>query len=163
MSSRRKRRSSSLTKGAKGIISFFALVFAVGLLLYRLSYSVFTAFDESYWVGIRSISAALFPLSVAVYLGFIARMRVPSKDSRAPVINNFIVFLFWTMLLLGIDSRNTLERFPLEELLYSTTVAVMIWRYKYRDSFKTLLACCYGVLSGSLAAVILFGMNPIAL
>ncbi|RZM78654.1 hypothetical protein [Leptolyngbya iicbica] len=90
-------------------------------------------------------------------------MEVPIRESRAPIINSFILFLFWTLLLLGIDQSNQLDRFPLEELLYGSTIAVMIWRYKYRDSFKALLACCYGVISGSLAAVILFGINPTAL
>lgn len=147
----------------RGIISFFVFLVAVGFLLFQLCSSVLLAFSLSSWTGFRSLAAAAFPLSVAIYLGFLARMKVPVRESRAPLINGFITFLFWTMLLLGIDDNNDLVRFPLEELLYGTTIAVMIWRYKYRDSFKALLACCYGVISGSLAAVILFGMNPAAL
>jgi hypothetical protein len=132
-------------------------------LLYQLSSSVLYAFNQSAWVGFRSFTAAIFPLSVAIYLGFLAQMKVPVRDSRAPIINSFVIFLFWTMILLGIDGRNPFERFPLEELLYGSTIAAMIWRYKYRNSFKALMACCYGILSGSLAAVILFGTNPTAL
>jgi len=163
MPSRLKQRSTNWQKGIRGIVSFFAFVIAAGFLLYQLFSSVLFAFSLSSWVGLRSLAAAIFPLSVAIYLGFLARMKVPTRESRAPLINSFIIFLFWTMLLLGIDSNNSFDRFPLEELLYGTTIAVMIWRYKYRDSFKALLACCYGVISGSLAAVILFGMNPAAL
>lgn len=163
MSFQRKRRSNDWTTGLKGFVSFLALFVAFGLLLYQLSSSVLFAFSQSSWLGFRSLAAAIFPLSVAVYLGFLARMQIPTRESRAPVINSFIIFMFWTMLMLGIDANNQSPRFPLEELLYSITLSVMIWRYKYRGSFKTLLACCYGIISGALAAVILFGMNPTAL
>jgi hypothetical protein len=160
---RRKQPSNSWTKGLRGFISFLALFVAIGLLLFQLCSSILLAFSQSGWIGFRSLAAAAFPLSVAIYLGFIARMKVPVRDSRAPIINSFILFLLWTLLLLGIDRSNQLVRFPLEELLYGGTIAAMIWRYKYRDSFKALLACCYGVISGSLAAIILFGINPINL
>jgi len=163
MPSRLKQRSVSWQTGMRGTVSFFACVIAVGFLLYQLFSSVFLAFSLSAWIGFRSLAAAAFPLSVAIYLGFLARMKVPVRESRAPLINSFIVFMFWTMLLLGLDGNNDFVGFPLEELLYGTTIAVMIWRYKYRDSFKALLACCYGIISGSLAAVILFGINPTAL
>lgn len=163
MPSRLKQRSVNWQKGVRGTVSFCALAIAAGFLIFQLFSSVFLAFSVSSWVGFRSLAAAVFPLSVAIYLGFLARMKVPVRESRAPLINSFIIFLFWTMLLLGIDGSNELIRFPLEELLYGTTIAVMIWRYKYRDSFKALLACCYGIISGSLAAVILFGINPTAL
>jgi len=160
---RRKRPYSRWTRGLRGLISYLALFVAVGFLLYQLCSSVLFALSQSGWVGIRSLAAAIFPLSVAIYLGFLARMKVPVNKSYAPIINSFVIFLLWTVLLLGIDQGNELVRFPLEELLYSTTLAVMIWRYKYRNSFKALLACCYGIISGALAAVILLGMNPIAL
>lgn len=163
MPSRLKQRSVNWQKGVRGTVSFFAFAIAAGFLIFQLFSSVFLAFSISSWVGFRSLAAAVFPLSVAIYLGFLARMKVPVRESRAPLINSFIIFLFWTMLLLGIDGSNAFIRFPLEELLYGITIAVMIWRYKYRDSFKALLACCYGVISGSLAAVILFGINPTAL
>lgn len=163
MSIQRKRNSSSLTRGGKGLVSFFAFFIAVGFLLFQLLSSVFLAMSLSSWIGIRSIAAAFFPLSVAIYLGFFAQPKIPRRESRAPIINNFVIFLFWTMLLFGLDGSNDLVGFPLEELLYSSTLAFMVWRYKYQDSFKALLACCYGVISGSLAAIILFGINPTAL
>lgn len=157
----KKHSKSTLTKNAKGVISLVALLLAIGFLLYQLFSSVLYALSQSYWIGFRSICAALFPLTVAIYLGYLASVQVPRRESRAPIINNYIVFLLWTMLLIGIDGSNDFLRFPLEELLYGTTIAVMIWRY--RSSFRSLLACCYGVISGSLAAVILLGINPAAL
>jgi len=163
MPTRFKQRSVSWQKGMRGTISFFVLAIAIGFLLFQLFSSVFVAFSLSAWIGLRSLAAAIFPLSVSIYLGFLARVKIPTRESRAPLINSFIIFMFWTMLLLGLDGNNDFVSFPLEELLYGTTIAIMIWRYKYRNSFKSLLACCYGIISGSLAAVILFGINPTAL
>jgi hypothetical protein len=156
----RKQRPNKLTRGIKGLISFFALFLAVGLLLFQLISSILLATNISSLAALRSAAAAIFPLTIAIYFGFLAQLKIPAQESKAPIINNFVIYLFWSMILFGLDSVNDLVQFPLEELLYSTTLAGMIWRYKQQDSFQALLACCYGVLSGALAAVILFGMNP---
>lgn len=163
MQTRRRQTSGDWTKGSKGVISFFVLFLAVGFLLYQLFSSVLFSFSYSSGAGARSLAAALFPLTVLIYLGFIARIQIPTRESRAPIINSFIIFLFWTMLVLGIDITNDTPYFPIEELLYSLTLSAMLWRYKYRGQFKALLACCYGVLAGAMAAVIVFGINPISM
>jgi hypothetical protein len=163
MQSRRNQTSKSWMKGSQGIMSFFVLFSAVGFLLYQLFTTVAFAFGDSPLAGLRSLSAALLPLFVLAYLGFIARLQIPARESRAPVINSFIIFLFWTMLVLGIDASLQLTNIPIEELLYSATLAAMLWRHRYQDSFKSLIGCSYGVLAGTLAAIVLFGINPIAL
>ena len=163
MQTRRRQPSNDWTKGSKGVISFFVLFLALGFLLYQLFSSVLFAMGYSSGAGSRSFAAALFPLTVFMYLGFIARIQSPTRESRAPIINSFIVFLLWTMLVLGVDINNETPYFPIEELLYSLTLAAMLWRYKYRGQFKALIACCYGVLAGTMAAVIVFGINPVAM
>jgi hypothetical protein len=160
MAIKQRHRTNSFTRGLRGGIHILALVLAVGLLLFQLFSSIAFAVSESTWVGMRSIAAALFPVSVAVYFAFLARLNLPTNRSRAPIINNYIFFVLWTLLVLSIDGSVQLTSFPLEELLYSLTIAALIWRYKRQDSVKDLLACCYGILSGSLASVILFGWNP---
>jgi hypothetical protein len=163
MQTRRRQPSNDWTKGSRGIVSFFVLFLAVGFLIYQLFSSVLFAMGYSSGAGARSLAAALFPLTVLIYLGFIARIQIPTRESRAPIINSFIVFLLWTMLVLGVDITNETAYFPIEELLYSLTLAAMLWRYKYRGQFKALVACCYGVLAGAMAAVIVFGVNPAAM
>ena len=121
-------------------IHVFALIFAVGLLLIQLLTSISAAVSESSWLGIRSVAAALFPVSVAVYFAFLARLKLPTNRSRAPIINNFVFFVLWTLLVLSIDGSVQTISFPLEELLYSLTIAALIWRYKRQNSFKDLLA-----------------------
>lgn len=160
MAINRKQRSEPMMHGFRGAIHIAALVAAVGLLLFQLASSIIMAMYDSYWVGTRSLAAAAFPIAVALYFAVLARVQLPKNPSRAPVINNYVVFLLWTLFVLGLDGNNDLTEFPLEELLYSLTIAFMIWRYKRQDSFRDLMACSYGILSGSLAAIILFGWNP---
>lgn len=163
MQTRRNPPPGNLTRGSQGIASFFVLFLAVGFLIYQLFSAVLFTFSDSPGAGIRSLAAALLPLLILVYLGFIARLQLPVRESRSPVINNFIVFLLWTILVLGIDASVDLSNVPVEELLYSCTLAAMLWRFRYRDSLKSLIACSYGVLAGALAAVIIFGIDTIVM
>lgn len=156
MQSRRRQLSNDWTRGSRGLVSFFVLFLTVGFLLYQLFSSIFLAFDYSFGAGARGLAAALLPLTILLYLGFIARLQLPTRESHAPLINSFIVFLFWTMLVIGIDISKEIPYFPIEQLLYSLTLAAMLWRYRFRGSFKALLACCYGILAGALAAIIIF-------
>lgn len=159
MQYRRKKIPGASTKGLKGVLSFFVIFLAVGFLLYQLFSTVLFTFGASSAFGFRSLAAALFPLIVSVYLGFVAQLQVPTRESRAPVINSFITFLFWIMIVLGIDMGVQIVEFPIEELLYSLTIAALLWRYRNRSSFGSFIACCYGILAGTLASVVIFGMN----
>ncbi|TVQ05343.1 MAG: hypothetical protein EA368_19455 [Leptolyngbya sp. DLM2.Bin27] len=154
---RQSQTSSRLSKGVKGVISFAVTFLAGGLLLLRLFASMAEAFDGGAAVGLRSVAAAVLPLMVSIYLGFVAQPQMPVRDSRAPIINNFVIFLLWTMLIIGVDQRVGEVEFPLIELLYSLTLAAMLWRYRYLNSLKSLIAASYGVLAGALAAIVLFG------
>ncbi len=159
MQSRRKHIPGKSTRGMKGVLSFFVIFLAIGFLLYQLFSSVLFAWGASPIVGLRSLAAALFPLIVSAYIGFVAQLQIPSRESRAPVINSFILFLFWTMIVIGIDTGIEIVEFPIEELLYSLTLAALLYRYRNRSSFGSLMACCYGVLAGVLASIIIFGTN----
>jgi hypothetical protein len=154
---RRKRPVESMTRGTKGLISYFVMFFAIGFLLLQLFSRIVWTFGDSPEAGFRSIAAAVLPLMISAYFGFIARPRMPVRDSRAPIINNFVIFLLWTVVIIGIDRSTGVAVFPLAELLYSVTLAAMLWRYRYLDSLKSLIAACYGILAGALAAIIIFG------
>lgn len=157
MQYRRKRPEDSMTQGAKGLISYFVMFFAIGFLLLQLVARILWTFGDSSEAGFRSIAAAVLPLMISAYMGFIARPLMPVRDSRAPIINNFIIFLLWTVVVIGVDRSIGVGDFPLAELLYSVTLAAMLWRYRYLDSLKSLIAACYGILAGALAAIIIFG------
>lgn len=159
MQYRRKKMPEAPTKGLKGILSFFVIFLAIGFLLYQLFSTVLFAFGASPVLGLRSLAAALFPLIVAAYLGFVAQLQIPTRESRAPVINSFVTFLFWIMIVLGIDTGMEIIEFPIEESLYSLTVAALIWRYRNRSSFSSFVACCYGILAGISASIVIFGTN----
>lgn len=95
--------SKPIMRGFRGGAHILAACLAIGLLLFQLASSVISAFDQSYWIGIRSLAAALFPISVALYFGFLIHIRLPENRSRAPVINNYVIFVLWTLILFGLD------------------------------------------------------------
>ncbi|MEM6837845.1 MAG: hypothetical protein AAF609_13420 [Cyanobacteria bacterium P01_C01_bin.120] len=159
---RRKQRDRWL-RGPQALVSVVVLCLAMGLILYQMVSSILLAFLQSELAGIRSVAAAAFPIIVAIYLSFVARLKLPVNHAKAPVINNFIIFIFWTLMVFWLDSNIRFVSFPLEELIYSSTLAFMIWRFKRQESIVDLLACCYGIVSGSLAALIFFGWNPFAM
>jgi hypothetical protein len=157
MQYRRRRPSHGLTQGTKGLLSFFVVFMAIGFLVVQLFSRVLWAAGDSPEAGLRSLAAAVLPITISAYFGFIARPKMPVRDSNAPVINNFIIFLLWIVLVIGVDRSLGAILFPVAELLYSVTLASMLWRYRYRDSLKSLIAACYGVLAGALAAIVVFG------
>jgi hypothetical protein len=161
MSSEKQQASSLLTNGTSRSISIVVLIVAVGLLIYQLFSGILVALNQSPVFGLRSAAAGLLPIIIVGYLAYLAKLRIPGQASQASIINNFVLFLLWTVFLLGLDNTIETLRFPIEELLYSFTIAAIIWRYKRQESFKALLACCYGVLAGAVAALMIFGFNPV--
>lgn len=133
------------------------MLFALGLLLVHLWLNAVAAFYDGFWIGVRSIAAAIFPMLITVYIGLLVQVRVPTNASRAPKINNFVIFTLWTMLVLGIDQYVAFLQFPLSELLYSVTLAGLILSYQRRRSLASVVACCYGILCGWLGSLVFFG------
>lgn len=150
-------RSLTVPPGLRHLLNGVVLVVALGLLGYHLLTAIAAGFAQGSWVGVRSLAASIFPLLVAIYVRFLVSVRLSTNASRAPVINNFIVFTLWMMVLLGLDRIFVFQPFPLEEFLYSLTLAAMLWRFKGWGSLDTLVACSYGIVCGSLGALIVFG------
>ncbi len=122
-----------------------------------LTANIADAFYEGTWYGLRSLAASILPLLITIYIGWLVGLQVPINSSQAPKINNFIIFTLWTTLILGVSEYIAYLEFPLAEFLYSLTLAALILRYKRHSSFKALVACCYGIICGSLGALVLFG------
>lgn len=148
-----KKGSNNFRQG----IDILAIIIGVGLILGYLIVTITYAFYDGAWPGLRSLAASILPLLVTVYLGFLIRLQLPTRESQAPKVNNFIMFILWTMLILGLADYLAFSRFPLAELLYSLTLAALVMRYQRHKSLKDLAACCYGIICGCLGALILFG------
>ena len=149
------RRSRPLIYAMHRLMFTIALASIVGLLVG----AVIQAFAISPEVGIRSFAAAALPPIIIAYSSFFSpsAKRLPE---RVLEVNLFVIALIWMVLLLILV--NTLSvRFnnslPLGEFLISLTLSVMIYSIK-RFSFKSRLSCSYGILSGFLVHLLIFGL-----
>ncbi|HEY9735672.1 MAG TPA: hypothetical protein V6D06_05290 [Trichocoleus sp.] len=138
-------------------MNYITVTLALSLLLFNLVGPILINFATDFILGLRSLAAGILPILAAVYVGFLLNLKIPANESRAPAVNNFVIFTLWTLLLIGLDETYDFQGMPLKELLYSLTLATLIWRYKRLNSFETLVSCCYGIVCGWLAALVLFG------
>ncbi|MDA0672958.1 MAG: hypothetical protein O3C67_04520 [Cyanobacteria bacterium] len=156
------RPDPSHARNRRRAINAIVLLIALGLLLSNLGGAIAASFQQGVGPGIRSLAAAGVPLLAAFYVGYINRLKVPANHRGAPVVNSFVMFTLWTLLLFWVDGQIDLPAFPLQELLYSCTLAFMVWRYQRPRALRTLAACGYGVIVGWLGTLILFGAAAIA-
>lgn len=156
-SRQRQSSSPSVPTSLRRALNYITVTLALALLLSNLIGPILVSFVNDSVLGLRSLAAGILPILAAVYVGFLLNLKIPANDSRAPAVNNFVIFTLWTLLLIGLDETYDFSGVPLKELLYSVTLATLIWRYKRRNSFETLVSCCYGIVCGWLAALVLFG------
>jgi hypothetical protein len=155
--SRQRSSHPGVPTALRRALNYVTVTLALGFLLTNLIAPILVSFANDFGLGLRSLAAAVLPLLIAVYVGFLSNLKVPANDSLAPAINNFVIFTLWTLLIIGLDQTYDLIGVPFRELLFSLTLAALIWRYKRRNSFETLVSCCYGIVCGWLAALVLFG------
>jgi hypothetical protein len=162
MPSQSSDSTAARSRNLRRTINAVALVLGLALLIGNLWGAINDSFARSALAGWRSVAAALVPLLIAFYGGYMTRLKVPSNRSEAPVVNNFVVFALWTLMLFWLDARINFVAFPFQALLYAGTLAFMAWRYNRPYPFRTLAACGYGVIVGWLGTLILFGVAAIA-
>lgn len=136
----------------------FAITIAVATIIGLLIGSVIEAFTISPEVGVRSFAAAALPPIIITYSSFFSRSVKPPE--QALETNLYALALSWVLvLLIVVDFVN--DRFnhsiPLGEFLISLTLSGLIYSIK-RLSLKSRLSCAYGILSGFLVHVLIFGL-----
>lgn len=145
------------SRPSRQVFHTIATIIAVGYLVLVLTVAILSSFAEGLGLGVRSLAAAIVPLLIIFYLGFLSGVEFPANRSRSPLINNFVLFSLWTLLVMSLVAAANAVWFPLLELLYSLTLAGMIWRFKQGAAFSHLAACSYGVICGSLLFTVVFG------
>lgn len=155
----RKKTSDSngVPVGLRRALNYTTVTLALMFLISNLVGPIILNFANGFGSGLRSLAAGVLPILIAVYVGFLINLKVPANESLAPAVNNFVIFTLWTLLIIGLDQTYEFMGAPFKELLYSLTLATLIWRYKRRNSFETLVSCCYGIVCGWLSALVLFG------
>jgi hypothetical protein len=136
----------------------FAITIAIAAIVGLLIGGVVEAFTISPEVGIRSFAAAALPPIVITYSSFFARPVKPSEQVLE--VNLYAIALAWVLVLLMVVDFVT-SRFnhaiPLGEFLISLTLSGLIYFIR-RLSLRSRLSCAYGILSGFLVHILIFGL-----
>lgn len=136
----------------------FAITIAIAAIVGLLIGALIEAFAINLEVGVRSFAAAALPPIIIAYSSFFSRSMKPPE--QALEVNLYAVALVWVVVLLFMVDFIT-GRFnhtiPLGEFLISLTLSGLIYLTR-RLSFKSRLSCSYGILSGFLVHVLIFGL-----
>jgi hypothetical protein len=131
-----------------------AIASLVGLLLS----AVIQTFAAGMELGLRSLAAAALPPIILTYSNFFSRSARPNE--RVLEVNLFGFALLWILGLLALINFVTLSfnhSIPLGEFLISLTLSGWYYFIK-RLSLRSRLSCSYGILSGLLLYLLIFGL-----
>lgn len=148
------RKNRPLVYALNRLVVVISIAAIVGLLLS----SVTQAFAVNPEVGFRSFAAAALPPIVLTYSSFFSRSVKPPE--RVLEVNLFAIALVWILVLLILVDFITLRfehSIPLGEFVISLTLSALFYFTK-RLSSRSLLSCSYGILSGFLMYILLFGL-----
>ena len=137
----------------------FAITIAIASIVGLLIGAVVEAFAVNPEVGVRSFAAAALPPIIITYSSFFSRSVKPSE--QALEVNLYAIALMWVLaLLIVVDfvSSRFNHTIPLGEFLISLTLSGLLYFIK-RLSLKSRLSCAYGILSGFLVHVLIFGLS----
>lgn len=139
----------------------FMVILARLIIMGLIANLTIKAFLVSPEVGLKSIAAIILPLLVTGYISFSNKSnhltRPPSE-----VLNVFLylasgVWLFALMVLVRYIIYYTNRSLPVGEFALSITLSLFIF-ISDRVAFKPLVACAYGLISGFLFFILVFGI-----
>jgi hypothetical protein len=118
------------------------------------------AFGLSIEFGVRSLATAALPPIIIAYLAFFTRtFRSPQPASD---FKYFFLFAGWVILLLtfvNFVGSDSLYGMLFGMVCLSSTLSLWVLLAKSLP-FRSLLSCAYGILSGFLLYILLFGIRP---
>jgi hypothetical protein len=153
--------AQSLRYTLNRIMVMVAQLILAGLLLNL----IIQAFSLNAETGVRSLAATVLPLLVTGYISFSNRSPdKPKNVLRLPhgMLNiiPFVLSAIW-MIFLMLFTRYTVLYFnrsvPLGEVALSITLSLFIL-VADQIPFKSLVGCAYGIISGLLIYVLIFGL-----
>lgn len=137
-------------------LNSFACICTIIFLLGSILYLVVEAFSQSLWFGIRSLAAGILPALVLYYFNsFTPIFNI--KDNNLNV-NLFVIYGLWTLFILVLGGVWDFEPLPLFEVLFSLTLTSLLFRIKTHSENQKLASSCYGVLTGLLVYISIFGL-----
>jgi hypothetical protein len=153
---RQKSKDTSRDSYIK-ILSWIAIICALVFLFGSLVYLISEAFYQGFKFGIRSILACILPGVVLAYVTSYTPLLQSKVHNRN--FNLFIVYALWTVFVLTLWFSLDTRGLPLIEVLQSLTLSSILKRTGKNYKDQKLVSCCYGVLSGLLGYICIFGFT----
>lgn len=154
--------AQSLRYTLNRILVMVAQLILAGLLLNL----IIQAFSLSSETGIKSLAATALPLLITGFVSFSNRSPDRPKNNLSlphGMLNAipFVLSGIWIIFLM-LFTRYTVLYFnrgiPLGEVALSITLSGFIW-LSGQIPFKSLVGCAYGIISGLLVYILIFGLS----
>ncbi len=140
------------------ILSFVVAIIASALLTGFLAYLIAQAFDWQFWTGLKSLLAAILPLTIVYYITSFT--QIISKENTIPLFSIFFISMLWAIVLFVILKFFASSFIPIPEVALSFTLACL-FNLARRHSFQAFISCSYGIVCGFLIHFMFFGL-PVA-
>jgi hypothetical protein len=137
------------------VLNQVAVAVSLAILVLSLVSLMIQAFAASFEAGIRCLTAIVLPPIVITYTVFFTPLLKP--PDRIPEVNLYFIFTIWSSILFILVNYYFGERIFLGVLGLSLTLTGLVYIYKYTP-FQSLLSCSYGIISGFLICILLFGL-----
>jgi len=133
------------------ITSILTITFLLGSLIYL----VLDSFSQGLNLGFRSLAACILPLATIFFVSSFTQIFQTKSYNRN--FNLFVINALWTLFILSLWSAWEFKVIPLIEVLLSFMLASIFRRMGKNHKSQKLAARCYGVLTGLLGYICIFG------
>lgn len=137
------------------ILSFAVAIIASALLTGFLAYLIAQAFDWQFWAGLKSLLAAILPLTIVYYITSFT--QIISRENNIPLFSIFFISMLWAIVLFVILKFFASSFIPIPEVALSFTLACL-FNLARRNSFQAFISCSYGIVCGFLIHFMFFGL-----
>ncbi|NJP09329.1 MAG: hypothetical protein HC866_07435 [Leptolyngbyaceae cyanobacterium RU_5_1] len=139
------------------VLNFAIVALSSTILAGILAISLVKAFSLGEEAGIRSLAATILPFTAITYIIFFSRSYRPTNKIPDGIL--YFLFTFWTTALFALSNFLFSRRIPVHvgEFTISLTICLLIFIFKHYP-LRSLFSCSYGVVSGFLLYIFLFGL-----
>jgi len=130
-------------------------------ILILIAYFIFKAFRISVYAGVQSFAGAVFPLIIVTFI-YIFNRDLITYLGKINILISFSSAMIWgfiVMVVIRFFGSMNVAPIPISELILSGSFSILIFSYVEGAQSK-ILSYYYGMISGFLLYIIVFGFPP---
>jgi hypothetical protein len=156
----RKERPENQGQSLRYTLNQVMVQLARAILALLLLNFIVQAFNMSWELGAKSIAATALPIFFVAYVAFTCSPRSSRPSSnQIPSPSFYLLSGVWLIVVLVLTRYAYFysnRQMPFGEIALSATLSIYIAATE-KLSFKALVACAYGIISGMLIYILIFG------